>query len=724
MAYDNKSEGGTDKASGDGTDKKQYFSKYRDFDRDFMSFYDNSLKAILLDNRRRYRMELKDKKERTSRGLSAIPSVKSTATVDKAVERAIMEYHGDPDAISFTSKEGDADPVQEMLARWLTEDFNLRTRPGSATFPFVVWHAASLTAAFTDGLEAGMIWWNKQSYEEDLPDTYFLDTPQGRKQITEEQYDKLKIIVADENNTIGIVEEDLVVVDDNTEEVVTRDTFWIDQLKPGDNIVWDFKSAFLDVNLGAMCIVKVLRSMPEMEDLATAGVFDSFDEAKAGTYLNIQAGETDNTKTAGDPETFNLDPYNRAEVWVCFEREAGGRWMCEFAIDGECAVSTRRPVNDVFFNGRRVDRLPVVLGTHKMKLWEALGRGEPETIAPIEDEMVNHKNNVSDAAKIELQGRWRLDPESDINIDHLLNARVFHAEKGEFERVEQNLNTMDALRVVDGLNQEMSELVPVGMENRHLVPRGTSKTLGAVQLALGGQNEKLSVQLIVRNATFMEPLLYLAAQMIMAYETDQTVLRIAGRKAMKGVGEENVPQGFPPQILAPGGEGMQLDHRKLDLDVNVKINAGLGAAAREDKANTLVSLSAWRKAYNIPTDNAQIAQQLNVLAGYDPEAFTPAQAPPPPGPTLSGNLNMDIVALNQMLMNPEMVHPEIRKIIEAFAESSERISTSIYNSADQQAAGGGSGASGASLPASPEATSLDFLDTSGGVEQGGQGGFD
>jgi hypothetical protein len=657
-------------------------------------------------------MKLKDENERTSRGLSAVPSVKSTSTVDRAVERAIMEYHGDPDAISFTSKEGELDPHQEMLARWLTEDFNLRTRPGSATFPFLVWHISSLTAAFADGLEAAMVWWNKQSYEEPLPPSYVLNTEEGQREISEQEYEVIKDISPDS----------VEVVDDLTEEVVTKDTFWIDQLKPGENLVWDFKSAFLDVNLGTMCIVKVLRSLPEMEDLADSGVFDKFDKEKAETYLNIQAGETDNTKTAGDPETFNLDPYNRGEVWVCFEREAGGKWMCEFALDGECAISTRRPVNDVFFNERRVDRLPVVLGTHKMKLWEALGRGEPETIAPIEDEMINHKNNVSDAAKIELQGRWRVDPESDINIDKLLNSRVFHAEPGEFERVDQNLNIVDSLRVADGLGAEMAELVPVGMENRNLVPRGNAKTLGAIQLALGSQNEKLSVQLLVRNATFMEPLLYLIAQLLMAYETDQTVLRIAGQRALKGAGE-NAPQGFPPQVLNQEKTGTVLDHRSLDFEASVRINAGLGAAAREDKANTLINLSAWRTGNGVPTDTAAIAKQLNVLAGYDPDAFTPAEAPEPPGPALSGNLNIDIVALNQMLMNPEMIHPEIRKIIEAFSESSERVSGTIYNSAEQLT-GGASGASGAKLPSSPpDDNTLDFLDSGGGIEQGGQGGF-
>ena len=212
-------------------------------------------------------------------------------------------------------------------------------------------------------------------------------------------------------------------------------------------------------------------------------------------------------------------------------------------------------------------------------MWEALGRGEPETIAPHEDELINHKNNVSDAAKIEIQGRYRLDPDSNINIDDLLNKRVFHAEKGEFERIEQNLNVVDSLRVADGINAEIAELVPVGIESKHMVPRGTARTLGAMQLGLGAQNEKLSVQLIVRNQTFFEPLLYLIAQLLMAYETDETILKLAGARAKKGMGE-NAPANFPPTVVDVEAGKLRIDHRQLDLDFNIKINAGLGAAAR------------------------------------------------------------------------------------------------------------------------------------------------
>jgi hypothetical protein len=695
--------------------KAEKLGKFRDFEASFNSWYESGLKGKLDDNRRRYRMDVKDKEEREKRGLSAIPSVKSTATVDAAVERAVMEFHADPDSITFTSRGGSVDPEKELLARWLTEILKYRMKN---TFPFVTWHVSSLTAAFADGLEAAFVWWNKESYTEKKEVFHFGEEggpPESMREITEEQFIEFASIGA----PVHIMEID--------EEIVVTDSFWIDPLKPGQDLIWDYKAPLLNINLGSMCIVKVKRSMVEMENLANQEVFDKFDKTQAQGYVRVHTEGVDSKTTVPDKDSDSLEHNDQAEIWICFDKEVGGKWMCQFTFEGEVVVSSRRSVNDVFFNGRRVDRLPAVLGTHKMKLWESIGRGEPETIAPLEDELINQKNNIADKAKIDIQGRWRVDHDSDIEVDDLLNARVFYADRDEYDRIEQKEGILDSMRVADSLESEMAQVVPVGSGSKHLVPRGTGKTLGAVQLALGSQNEKLSVQLIVRNETFFSPLLYLLGQMIIAYETDETILRIAGSRV---TGQPNQETGEATPFNTPQVGGVsgppQIDIRQLDVEFDVQINAGLGTAPREAKANTLVNLAAWRQGNGVPTDMGLIARQLNTLAGYDPDAFTPSVPPQPPGPELKGNLNIDLVSLNQLLSNPEQLHPVTMKVLEAFIIASESVTTSVLNSADgDQRPGGGSGISGAKVPSGPaDETSSEGLSDGGGIQQGGQGGFD
>jgi hypothetical protein len=77
------------------------------------AWFDGKLKTIITDSRRRYRMQLKDASERSSRGLSTIPSTKSTSAVDRYVERLAIEMFQDPDSISFTSKSA-FDPEREL----------------------------------------------------------------------------------------------------------------------------------------------------------------------------------------------------------------------------------------------------------------------------------------------------------------------------------------------------------------------------------------------------------------------------------------------------------------------------------------------------------------------------------------------------------------------------------------------------------------------------------
>ena len=73
-----------------------------DFETQFDSWFNSAMKPLIDDSRARYRMYLPDKEEREERGLSALPSTKSVEVVDKAKESALVEYHKDLKAITYT----------------------------------------------------------------------------------------------------------------------------------------------------------------------------------------------------------------------------------------------------------------------------------------------------------------------------------------------------------------------------------------------------------------------------------------------------------------------------------------------------------------------------------------------------------------------------------------------------------------------------------------------
>ncbi len=554
----------------------------------FYTWFDSGLKSILADNRRRYRMQMLDREERESRGLSALPSTKSASVADRFREKALLEYHENIDSISYTSK--DINHIEkEELCRWLTEIFVYRSQN---TFPFFSWHSSSLLSGAVDGIEAAMVWWRREAIE------------------------TTQVIT----NAIGFPQE-------VTQSVPVRDTWWIDQLMPGRDVVWDPKIPFLDVNLGQFAMVKLRKSVDECVSLSNVGIFDIqmdwTEHQKTGIDIRPDWG-----KTANDPDQVDMGDKNLVEVWCCFFKESN-QWFCQFSIEGTSEISTIRPVNDVFFAGRPVNRLPLVVGTLQQKLWESVGRGLPETIAPIEDEWQDQRNNLNDIAKATAQGgRIRVNPDADVDLDSVLNSRIFYAEPNEVEFVQYNAGVMETLRASDPLVADINELLPVGIEGRGkaIAPKGTNNTLGAAQMMDQASNSKLGVQLMTRNETFLKPLLWLIAQLEFAFETDETIARIAAHKA---------------DTMAPYS-GTMIDFSRLDFDVDVQINAGLGSVPRFQKYAMIQQLYQLGQTIGLPMDPMKFYRQASILAGYAPETFLNPNPPPPPPPQVEYKCNVDI----------------------------------------------------------------------------------
>ncbi len=605
---------------------EQLLTRQQDLAAQFANWFaaEGGLKAAIDDNRRRYRMKLADEEERRKRGLSALPSTKSAAVVDGFVIDALMEYHGEPDAISYTAKDNLTAGMDEM-ARWLTEIVKYRMEH---TFPFQTWHMQSLKAGAADGMEAALVSWRKESFSEPVTRYYYLAPDGSRQEIAKEVYE------------LGMrLDPERYQWEKEAEEVTVRDTWWIDQLKPGDNLLWDFKNPILDLDSGEWAIVILQKTVDEIKGLAKRGVFDKISAGKVASEMSrYQGARHDAMHTdaglAVDPETIDTEGFNRVPVWLFFEKK-DGRWLCSFSADGELPLSSVRPVSEVFYAGRKVNRLPVVLGCNDFELWQPVGRGLPKLIAPVEDEITDARNNANDYAKQLVQGRWRIRPDTDIDLDAVLNGRAFFAEPGDVERMDHRAGFMESLRISDGLTMELHELAPMGLESRSIVPKGTSKTLGAARIQERNSNKRLASRLLVRNETFFKPLLYLIAQLEFSFETDELVLRIAGSKArMK-----------PPMVPVAGM--MAIDLAALDFEVNVQINAGLGNVPKEMKAQKIMQIAEWRRAHGIPTDLKKVAEQLNILAGFNAEQFDMQgpMTPPPPPVEYKANVSVDLDTL-------------------------------------------------------------------------------
>ena len=591
-----------------------------------------SVKNVIEDNRRRYRMLLTDYNERIERGLSALPSTKSVSAVDNAVIDTIQEYF-ETDAITFTAQDT-GDINKDHLAKWLTEIFRYRC---NNTFPFWVWMIQSLKSGYVDGMECAFVRWRKESYEH--PETHYYNLASGQE-ISKDEY-KAGIAAGDITvDDITISADDVFHKESIKTIRVTKDTWHIDQLKPGENVLWDFKSPVLDVNEGMWCIVISSVTKEEIMQNSKRGIFkrginesdlEPFVDAGGSNQIR-QADYTDYTALATDPDSIDMGEHNRIELWTVFEK-VDACWHVSFSLRGEYELKPNQPVNDVFFGGRPFDRLPVVMGASDIELWEAIGRGIPKLIAPIEDELIDHKNNINDMAKEAAQGKYRLDPDSDVDIDSLLNDKVFYAKSGEVEKLDRAQEMAVVMRAADQAGGDIAEVAGAGMQSKFLVPKNTGgNTLGAAQLAMGQTDKKLSTRMLVRNVTFMRPLLRIIAEMEFAFETDETIARIAGRQAKVDMN---------PMMTVNQGKPM-VDFSKLDFDVDIQINAGLGNIPKQQKLQKMMQVAEWAQTHNRPIDIDKIYKQAMVLSGFNEEQFDLDQPPAPKPPPVDYKLTLNM----------------------------------------------------------------------------------
>lgn len=613
------------------------------------TWFDGKLKTVITENRRRYRMQLKDAKDRTDRGLSAIPSTKSTSAVDRYVERLAIEMFQDPDSISFTSKSA-FDPEKDLGGRILTQDFIYRAGTdgqGGGTFPFFTWHQASSLAGAVDGVEAAIVWWRHEAYKEPVTE-YATATGQPVDKATYDKYSKLM--------------PDTFVEVKSERKTVVADTWWIDQLEPGKDIVWDPTIGLLDVELGQFVRVKLQRTIDQLQAMGEVGILDKskltdenlkkHQKTPASSLTYSLSGD----KTVDNGQDVDLKGHNTIELTVFFYKEKCRWYVCFSLGDFTTEISARKPVNDVWFRGEPVNKLPVSVGYSKPKLLEQVGWAIPELISPLEDEHTNHKNNVNDAAKIAIQGRWWMEQDSDVNVDQLLNSRVVYGRKDtDFGALDTNMDVVTTMRADDMLNQEINELIPAGLQSgaRGIVPKGTNRTLGAAQMGKMESDEKLGVQIVTRNQTFFNKIVWLIGKLTLIFETDEVILRIAANKAGMQL----------PVITTLDGRQI-IDRSFFDFDFDTKVNAGLGSAPRYQKANSTMQLVDWGKTHGIRVDSVAAYRQLSVLAGYGPEdLLDKSTPPPPPPPEVEYKLNLTVTLGELMALAPEAGMVIAQKVI-------------------------------------------------------------
>jgi hypothetical protein len=245
--------------------------------------------------------------------------------------------------------------------------------------------------------------------------------------------------------------------------------------------------------------------------------------------------------------------------------------------------------------------------------------------------------------------------------------------------------SLEVLRASDTINGEMNTIVPVDMSGmgRSVVPKGQNSTLGNVQIAQGQMDSRMGIKIMTRNKTFFGQVMYLIAQMEISWETDETIAREAAAR----VKLPPPPDGSPQPQFQPPMQGNIIDFRKLDLNFAVSINTGMGALPLQQKGQGLIQIAETRQKMGVATDFNEVCAQLNVIAGYDRDAFTPKVPPTPAKPPVDYKVGVT-VDLNELLrLAPEAGQFLLQKMMSGDASVDVKVKDNS-NAMAQQNGGG------------------------------------
>lgn len=353
-------------------------------------------------------------------------------------------------------------------------------------------------------------------------------------------------------------------------------------------------------------------------------------------------------------------------IWLyeTFYRLGGTDWHF-WTLGEHIILSNPRPVEESYPE-QKGDR-PYIRGVGELESHKTHPTSPVETWQPMQQEMNEITNLGLDALKMSISPITKVKKGRDVDLKQVQNRgpdahiHVTDADDVTFDRAPVPPNTQQAL---GQLNVDFDELAGVFSNGSVQTNRQLNETVGGMQLLASSANAMTEFDLRVWVETWVEPVLHQIVRTIMYYETDETIIAVAGEKAgliSAMVQPPEPPQqpaqpGMPPQQpQQPPQQGLEQAKQKqppvkpsavieaLDkINVTVRVNIGIGAMDSGQKLQKLMMASQATGQFlpllerqNITLNAVELVQEIWGLAGYkDADRFymtkPQSQEGPPP----------------------------------------------------------------------------------------------
>ena len=404
------------------------------------------------------------------------------------------------------------------------------------------------------------------------------------------------------------------------------------ELRPIENIRIAPQSDWLDpinsspylIDILPMFIIDVKKMMTSIDQKTGYPKWKKLDDVELKTGIQ---SEDDVTTMTREPK-----PHNRLEedtalsdysiVWVHrnIVRRDDGDYVF-YTLKTEKMLSDAKPLSEVYPHLKGKQR-PYVMGICVIESHRPLPAGVAELAMPLNQLANEVQNHRQDNVKLVLDKRWFVARGKQVDIESLVrNVPGGVTLMNDINMDAKEINwpdvTSSAFMEQNLINADLDELVGNFSGGSVQTNRQLNETVGGMKLL--NQSASLMTEYLLRTwiETWCEPVLRQLLLLEHAYETDQVVLAIAGKKA-------RVWQkfGIDPQNDALLGQ-------ELDLTINV----GMGATNPEERMRKFMGAvgAVSQMAQNAPpgANVKEITKEIFGFAGFrDGARFFPEQVDP------------------------------------------------------------------------------------------------
>lgn len=289
-----------------------------------------------------------------------------------------------------------------------------------------------------------------------------------------------------------------------------------------------------------------------------------YDEAALRQYLDSEDDSTRQTRLrlAEDPTKARSRVSDYDVVWIHrhIHRYRGQDYEW-YTLSSEKRLTDPEPLKRTVFHGRR----PYEMGRAILETHKALPMSMPELVRGIQDDLNDTRNQRNDNVKFVLNKRWKVKRGSNTDQASLIRnvpggiTQVNNME--DVEPIEWQDVTQSAYLEEDRITGNFDELAgnfnPMQVAQQR-TPRESERTMLAVQAPSSLLTEYLLKTFV---ETFVLPVVRQLVLLEQNYETDQTVLTLAGEKAQ-------IRQKFNIDAVTDS---------LLEQELTTQINVGMGA---------------------------------------------------------------------------------------------------------------------------------------------------